>query len=412
MKIMFLGSLISSEEMERLNKKSTEKASIAPVNYENMLVKGLYENGVEIDVLSVPAVAAYPHSIFKKIKLKNECIENKINITWIPFINIQVIKQWTIYYNSKKALKKWLQENKDVKDKMVLMYSIYPPYTKSAIYLCKKYECHLSAVITDLPEYMYSWKKSKGLKGVYSVILSNQMKKLQGKCDSYILFTKYMAEKMNILRKPFLVSEGFSDNNIFKNIDTVEKYSKRTMLYGGNLSNLYGIKNLVDAFMITNIDAEFHLYGSGIDVEYIKKCAKKDKRIKYMGRVSRNELLFALKKAHLLVINKPTEDDYSKYSFSSKILEYMTSGTPVLTTRVGGMPEEYYKYLYFIEDESITGISQAIERYLGLSLSQLEEKGVKATLFTKTKKNYKIMTKNIINFLEKVMERHEHKNFI
>lgn len=405
MKVMFLGSLISREEMERLNEKSTEKASIAPVNYENMLVKGLYENGIEVDVLSIPAIAAYPRSAYKSIKKKKECIENGINITWIPFINIQLIKQWTIYYNSKKALAKWLKENQDIKDKVVLMYSVYPPYTKAAIHLCQKYGCHLSAVITDLPEYMYSWKKSKGLRGIYSIILSNQMKKLQDRCDSYILFTKYMAERMNILKKPFLVSEGFSDNNIYKNINVVEKYNKKTILYGGNLSNLYGIKNLIKAFMLTNIDVEFHLYGSGIDEEYIKICSQKDSRIKYMGRVSRDELLLALKKAHLLVINKPTKDDYSKYSFSSKILEYMLSGTPVLTTRVGGMPEEYYKYLYFIDDESIKGISKTIEKYLELPLLQLEKKGNEAALFAKNKKNYKFMTKSIISFLEKVMEK-------
>lgn len=405
MKILFLGSLISSKEMEHLNEKSKEKASIAPVNYENMLVKGLYENGAEIDVLSIPAIAAYPNSVYKRIEQKQECIADNIHINWIPFINIQLIKQWTIYCNSKKALKKWLIENKNIKDKIVLMYSIYPPYTKPAISLCKRYGCHLSAVITDLPEYMYSWKKSKGLKGIYSSVLSKEMKKLQCRCDSYILFTKYMVDRMNITKKPFLVSEGFSDYTIFEHIDMVEKNKKKTLLYGGNLSDLYGVKKLVDAFMLTNIDAEFHLYGAGPDADYVRACAEKDKRIKFMGRVSRDELLIALKKAHLLVINKPTEDDYSKYSFSSKILEYMLSGTPVLTTRVAGMPEEYYKYLYFIEDESVEGLSHTIEKCLNFTKTKLDEKGMEAFLFAKNKKNYKFMTKNIMNFLGKVMKK-------
>lgn len=401
MKILLLGSLISAEQMEQINNNSKEKASVAPVNYETMLAKGLVENGAELEALSVAAVAAYPHSIYKKINTKNEIIENSISIQWIPFVNIQGIKQYTIQRNTKKMLKKWLEKNKNVEDKIVLMYSIYPPYSKPAISLCKKYGCHLSSVITDLPEYMYSWKKMRGLKGFYSKKLSQQMLELQGQCDSYVLFTKPMATRMKIENKPYLVSEGFSDSTVFSDINVTDKYKKKTIVYGGNLSNLYGIKNLVDAFMLADLDAELHLYGAGRDTSYIKECVRKDDRIKFMGRVSRKDLLVALKRAHLLVINKPTDDDYSNYSFSSKILEYMASGTPLLTTRVGGMPEEYYKYCYFIDDESLNGLARTIETTVTLSENILQRKGELAKKFADSEKNYKVMTEKILQFFKK-----------
>lgn len=325
MKILLLGSLISAAQMEQLNSNSKEKASVAPVNYETMLAKGLVENGAKVDALSVPAVAAFPHSIYKHIDKKQETIENNIQIQWVHFVNIQGLKQLTIKKNVEKLLEQWLQENKDVKDKVVLMYSIYPPYTEPAVRLCKKYGCHLSAVITDLPEYMYSWKNMKGIRGWYSKILSEKMLELQGRCDSYILFTKPMAAKMGIEDKPYMVSEGFCDASIFDDIPDQEKYPRKTIVYGGNLSRLYGIQNLVKGFMQTDLDAELHLYGAGGDTAFIEECAKKDSRIKFFGRVDRKTLLAALKKTHLLVVNKPTADDYSNYSFSSKILEYVDS---------------------------------------------------------------------------------------
>ena len=58
MKILLLGSLISQESMEKLNNGSKVKASVAPVNYEIMLAKGLQENGAEVEAISVPAVAS------------------------------------------------------------------------------------------------------------------------------------------------------------------------------------------------------------------------------------------------------------------------------------------------------------------------------------------------------------------
>ena len=399
MKILLLGSLISALQMEQLNSNSKEKASVAPVNYETMLAKGLIENGVKLNALSVPAVAAFPHSMYKHIEGKQETIENNIQIQWVSFINIQGMKQFTIKKNIKKLLEQWLQKNKDIKNKVVLMYSIYPPYTQPAVRLCEKYGCHLSAVITDLPEYMYSWKNMKGIRGWYSKRLSEKMVNLQGKCDSYILFTKPMATKMGIQDKPYMVSEGFCDASIFEDIPDQEKCLRKTIVYGGNLSRLYGIQNLVKGFMQTDLDAELHLYGAGDDAAFIKECAKQDSRIKFFGRVDRKKMLVALKKAHLLVVNKPTMDDYSNYSFSSKILEYMASGTPLLTTKVGGMPEEYYKYFYFFEEESIEGIKYSLEKIINFTDKQLKDKGNAARDFAVKNKNYRYITRKIADFL-------------
>lgn len=399
MKVLLLGSLISAEQMEILNRNSKEKASVAPVNYEIMLVKGLFENGADIEALSVPAVAAYPHSIFKRFEKKEEIIENNIRVNWVPFINIQGLKQSTIKRNTLKLLEQWLKDNKDLKDKVVLMYSIYPPYTEPAVRLCKKYDCHLSVVIADLPEYMYSWKKMSGIKGWYANRLSDKMIKLQGQCDSYILFTKAMAAKMGIEDKSYMVSEGFCDMSIFDDIPDQEKYPRRTIVYGGNLSRLYGIQNLVKGFMQTDLDAELHLYGAGGEVPFIEECAKQDPRIKFFGRVERKTLLIALKKAHLLVVNKPTADDYSNYSFSSKILEYLSSGTPLLTTEVGGMPKEYLNYVYLFEEESTDGIKKSLEKIVNLSEETLKNKGVLARTFVINNKNYKCMTHTILEFL-------------
>lgn len=399
MKILLLGSLISEAQMEQLNSNSTEKASVAPVNYETMLVKGLVENGAKVDALSVPAVAAFPHSIYKHIDGKQETIENNVQIRWVPFINIQGVKQLSIKRNVEKLLKQWLQENENIKDKLVLMYSIYPPYTEPAVRLCKEYSCHLSAVIADLPEYMYSWKNMKGIRGWYSKRLSEKMLELQGRCDSYILFTKPMAAKMGIENKPYMVSEGFCDVSIFDEIPDQEKYLRKTIVYGGNLSRLYGIQSLVKGFMQIDLDAELHLYGAGGDAAFIEKCAKKDSRIKFFGRVDRKTMLVALKKAHLLVVNKPTADDYSNYSFSSKILEYMASGTPLLTTKVGGMPEEYYPYFYFINNETTDGIALMIENTLALDRNELESMGEQAKKFAVEEKNYLSQAKKILDFL-------------
>jgi glycosyltransferase involved in cell wall biosynthesis len=217
-----------------------------------------------------------------------------------------------------------------------------------------------------------------------------------------------MAQRMKIEHKPFIVSEGFCDSSIYDEIPDREKYEKKTAMYAGNLSKLYGIRRLVDGFMLTEGDYELHFYGAGADADYIQECIGKDSRIRFFGRVSRQEILQAYKRSHLLVVNKPTADDYSNYSFSSKILEMMGSGTPVLTTRVGGMQEEYYPYFFFIEDETVSGLSKALSDVLRVEKSELNEMGISAREYAVNEKSYGSQSRKLVEFLRRI-NKHESK---
>lgn len=402
MKILFVGSLVSRESMEYLNSVSKKKASVAPVNYETMLIRGLSQAGAQVECLSIPPVAAYPGSRLMFMPDKMETLDGRVDLHWLPFCNIQGIKQGSIERTVRKHLKNWLEENKNEPDKLVFLYSIYPPYAEPSIELCRTYKCHVSTVITDLPEYMYTWRGGNGLARKLNEMMRDRMMRIQDQCDSYVLFTEKMAERMGVEHKPFMVSEGFSDVSIFDNIEEMEKYPTKTVIYAGNLSRLYGIRALVDGFMRVQGEYELHLYGAGEDEAYIKNAAEKDKRIKFFGRVSRDEVLRALKRSHLIVINKPTADDYSNYSFSSKMLECMVSGTPVLTTRVGGMPEEYCDYFLFFDREDASGVKESIERMMKLGNTQLKYIGEDAKRFAIEKKNYKAMTLQIYNFFMQI----------
>ena len=104
-------------------------------------------------------------------------------------------------------------------------------------------------------------------------------------------------------------------------------------------------------------------------------------------------------KAALLVNPRPTAPEYTKYSFPSKNMEYMASGTPLLTTHLASLPDEYIPYVYLIEDESVEGIAETIKTVLLLDRRELDEKGRKAQQFVFTKKTGKMQANRIVNSL-------------
>ena len=121
----------------------------------------------------------------------------------------------------------------------------------------------------------------------------------------------------------------------------------------------------------------------------------------YGGMLMTSEIVEKEREATLLVNPRPTVEEFVKYSFPSKTMEYMASGTPVLTTRLPGMPEEYYPHVYFIDDESADGIAHALTQVLAHSDEELFDKGCAARAFVLDSRNNVIQAAKILDMLKR-----------
>lgn len=101
----------------------------------------------------------------------------------------------------------------------------------------------------------------------------------------------------------------------------------------------------------------------------------------------------------LLINPRPTNEEYVKYSFPSKTMEYMASGTPVLTTRLPGMPKEYYPYVNFIEEETPQGMARALSSVLSRSEEALRQQGLAARRFVLEERNNLVQAGKILEKL-------------
>src|SRR5690554_7398134 len=180
-----------------------------------------------------------------------------------------------------------------------------------------------------------------------------------------------------------MIMEGLVDASMAENTWTHNSNGKKVVIYAGGLYEEYGIKYLVDGFkMLDDSNAELHLYGHGPMVSDIEKEMARDNRIRFFGIVHNSKVVEAELQATLLVNPRPSAEDFTKYSFPSKNMEDMVSGTPVLTTNLPGMPKEYHDYVYLLEDESAQGVSQVLKKLLvDTPASELKDKGLSAKQF-------------------------------
>jgi hypothetical protein len=80
----------------------------------------------------------------------------------------------------------------------------------------------------------------------------------------------------------------------------------------------------------------------------------------------------------------------------------MSSGTPVLTTKLRGIPREYYPYLFFIEEETEKGIAESIRKITEMEQNKLNAFGFDAKRFVTENKNKNAQGRKLIDFVRRI----------
>ena len=230
------------------------------------------------------------------------------------------------------------------------------------------------------------------------------LKESLDKYDGYLFLTQAMDEVVNFKHKPYIVIEGHSDITMKERINDIHnKFLKKTIMYAGGTHKEFGIALLVEAFLSVNRpDWELHIYGDGNYTNELKRIASKYKNVKYFGLRPNSEVVSNQLRAWILVNPRITDAEYIKYSFPSKTLECMVSGTPLLTTKLAGMPKEYYPYVYLFENETFEGFRNTLNNVFSLDLESLHKQGIKAKSFALNEKNNIVQAKKFYDFLQSV----------
>jgi glycosyltransferase involved in cell wall biosynthesis len=131
---------------------------------------------------------------------------------------------------------------------------------------------------------------------------------------------------------------NYPDPSIFKTNKNVQlKKDKFIMLYPGTLSIHQGLETAiraVDKIRITMPDAELHIYGKGTDQAYFEKLINKLKledRVFIKGAVPIEKLPEIYESASIGIEPK-VKNSFSNEAFSTKILEFMLMGIPVIVS--------------------------------------------------------------------------------
>lgn len=371
MKLYYVSTTTDAESFAQLFRNSAKVPGQQAQKFHRLMLSGLARNGAEVTAVS--GLPVTKRNMPRKLIRGYRKVTDGVTYRYVFTVNLPFLKNITqmigVFIRTLFGCVH--------KDSAVVCDVLNASIAYAAMVAARLAHKPCIGIVTDLPELMVTGTGKRYCKMVHRVIDG---------CTGYVMLTAAMNEALNEAGKPCTIIEGLCDISMHGERRLNE--SVRVAMYAGLLDSRYGVKTMVDGFVKAAIpNAQLHIYGAGPYVSTLKRVVAENPNVVYHGTVMVDEVVAAELEADLLINPRPACEEFAKFSFPSKNMEYMVSGTPLLGARLPGIPEEYYSHMYLIADDTVEGMAAALRETLMLPSDELSEKGASAKRFVLEEKN-------------------------
>lgn len=396
MKLFWVSCYCGANTFDKLFEILKSKPEVSIQHYLSLLLSGININGVQNITISERQISRGQKPYYWK-SYKEE-LKNGDIVEYLPFLTIpllgQIIRANAVFFKLLGYLI-WGEKPRVIICDVMRFWVSTP-----ALLFGKIFKVKVVGFAADIPQMYFHQYKGKVtwiqslLRKLYSSITTHY--------DAYIELSSYMDECINPKKRPKIVIEGIvgsSEESIFKIKNKEYAHSNKIILYTGGLYEKYGVKMLVDAVAERKDSSiELWLLGKGELETYIQSVSSPN--IKFFGYCPHEKVIAMQQDADFLINPRFSNEDYTKYSFPSKIMEYLVSGTPIIGTRLKGIPDDYFDYIIPIEEETISGLNVVFDKILHMTASECEILGKKGKQYVLQQKNNIIQSNRLIDWIE------------
>lgn len=396
MNILFVSNCCEQKRFNDLMEKLKDPEQNAQ-KLHGLLIRGMAKaSNTEVHAISMLPINSHNYP-YKHIPAEEITVDN-CHYHHVEMWNLPVLRNLHSFFHCFHLIRKLTKGKR--KETVVICDILRLGLGTSVQLACKLLGLASMGIVTDVPQKRA--EKGNILNRAIDAVRFHQLKSY----DSYIFLTEQMNNLINSKGKPYVVIEGTVDSDVEVTENTLEgKHSPRLCVYSGSIRKIYGVQALTEGFLKANIpNTELWIYGNGDYRDELEDVCRKHSNVRYFGVVPNSEVVKTQLKATLLVNPRPPIGEYTKYSFPSKNMEYLVSGTPVLAVMLPGMPEEYRQYLFELKDCSANGICEMLRGIFQLSNEDLMMKGQTGKNFVLKEKNHLAQGQRIIKLAQCVIE--------
>lgn len=347
--VLFVGSVVPDTPEFR-----TPAFSRAGNLAQQGLVDGLVETGARVTRLSFLPVPAFPRD--RRLWIPGRVLRTPWPVTLLPLVNLPYLKQLSlaagILLTGGLAIVR--QRPRVLMSYNVNSFVAAPLRLLSALfrvpYVPVVYDVDVpGSTVPDGPyqrwEYRFAHRFLPGVRGA-------------------VVGTRLIAGELLRGRPHVVVEGGLSDEQRRRYTAAAQAPGQRptfNVVFAGALERYNGVDVMLDAVArLPMPELRLHVAGQGRLREAVEDAARRDDRVVYHGLLDMEGLARLYAEGDLLINHRSDRRLDSRYVFPSKLIEYLASGLPVISSQFRSLPDEYLPYLNLVEDESPEALARAI----------------------------------------------------
>lgn len=367
--------------------------------FQENLLAGLRTAGTMPSlVLGVRPMPAFPRSATLIARSSHTVLPCGIPITLLPFVNISPVKQLLLGAVVFFRLLRWGWKHRGAQVRIVYTFNLTVPPALFTLLAARCIKAKAVASVNDINEpgatvpRTWPWRLDYAL---HQFLLP--------RFDALVPVSQAIIEDFAPKARYVRVEGGITPEMAANSGRDIASGKPDTfcIVFSGGMDAANGVEVMLHAIArLKGGHYRFVFAGGGPLAGAVFSAARADVRIEYRGVLKLSDLLSIYRQADVLVNMRLTKAIRTRYFFPSKLMEFLASGTPVISTCPGHVEEEFGEFLFLLKNESPEGLAAAIQHAETAGLETRREMGKRARGFMLAHKTWQAQTARINVLLE------------
>jgi glycosyltransferase involved in cell wall biosynthesis len=360
------------------------------------LVDALSSAGCEVTLVSALPASTFPRN--RRIRFRGGRFNARgIDGDLLAFVNLLGVKHVTGFLSACRTL---LSATRRRRTQVILIHGVHSPFLWSGLLVRRLRGPRVVPVLTDPPGVTLPGEGFlTGLLRRTDVAL---VRLALRHCDGVVALTPALADDFAPGR-PSIVMEGIlstppPDRTVRR--DRVDRFD---IAYAGRLTRAYGVDRLIEAVRaMDDPEVRLRLFGRGELDEWVREQTAQDDRICVPQFLGRQALADQLSVADVLVNPRPIDFGQVRYTFPSKLIEYLSLGVPVVTTKLPSIPLDYRSRLVLAENDTVEGLRRALVQVRAMPARDAQVFGASGAAFIRATRSRQAQGTKLWRFLSTI----------
>jgi hypothetical protein len=340
---IFIGFIVTDVELDSL----LENECHMPIQTHKFgwaLLNKICEESKNTHVISSPPASSYPCN--SSIRIVKSALSKYKRYSSFGFYNIFPLNFIQRFVQTYILL---IGSN----NKNIIVHGLYLPYLLATVCNSIFNSNRVYVVLTDPIR-----TRVRGRFSIMRSINNSLIKLILKNFNGAFALTDGLANKY-FPNKPAMIFPGLFSGRVVVNnlhLKTTKDRKLTSFTYAGGLEKEYGVMLLIEAFILlynydSSLKIELNICGKGSLEKECHKYSELYDQIHFHGMLNQGNLSNLYANSHVLINPRPADTELCKFSFPSKIFDYLETGIPVLTTKLDSIPSELENCFFYIESD-------------------------------------------------------------